>query len=227
MAKVFLSLQIKDRPEFDMMASAWTAMRTTDHQVMVYCIQNEALLTVARNDCMMAFWNSGADYYMSWDADMICGNVTRGNNIFDMLIAHDKPFVGGLYTYSAPSRRRCTSKLIDFKDAPPRDAGLCRAEWLAGGSWCIHRDVIGSMIAAYPELKYTVGGHAKGETGTYGFFIPYLIPRDDGGQYFLTEDYAFCNRWTSIGGEIWADPMIDWLHVGKYRYQLYPLPVGE
>lgn len=35
-----------------------------------------------------------------------------------------------------------------------------------------------------------------------------------GKKTFTTEDYAFCQRWRDIGGQLWVDPDIDFkLHV--------------
>ena len=44
----------------------------------------------------------------------------------------------------------------------------------------------------------------------WAFFDPFI---DDEGTY-LSEDYAFCNRWRSIGGEVWADLRTPTRHIG-------------
>jgi hypothetical protein len=37
---------------------------------------------------------------------------------------------------------------------------------------------------------------------------------DPAGGTYLSEDFAFCKRWTDIGGEIWADLDSRLDHVG-------------
>lgn len=51
---------------------------------------------------------------------------------------------------------------------------------------------------------------ADGRDDGWGFFDPFI---DAEGSY-LSEDYAFCERWHSLGGEVWADIRTPTRHFG-------------
>jgi hypothetical protein len=40
----------------------------------------------------------------------------------------------------------------------------------------------------------------------------------DENGHLLGEDYYFCERWKSIGGEIYAAPWVDTVHYGNYGF---------
>ena len=50
--------------------------------------------------------------------------------------------------------------------------------------------------------------------------VPYFQPFCTGGEQarYLSEDYAFCERATQEGAELWADTTIRLWHVGHYNY---------
>jgi len=41
----------------------------------------------------------------------------------------------------------------------------------------------------------------------------------------LSEDWSFAQRWTDMGGKIYADTSIALKHIGEYSYSLYDLEV--
>ena len=43
-----------------------------------------------------------------------------------------------------------------------------------------------------------------------------LIDRDTG--LYLSEDYAFCQRWRDIGGEVWLDAAARLTHTGPHAF---------
>ena len=49
----------------------------------------------------------------------------------------------------------------------------------------------------------------------YALFECMIDP--DTGEY-LSEDFAFCRRWTDLGGEIWLDLESKLIHVGQYGF---------
>lgn len=87
--------------------------------------------------------------------------------------------------------------------------GIMEAENVAGGFLRIKRVVIEEMIKAYPELKYIEYGRES-----YNLFGTYI---EDG--YLWGDDYSFCNRWKKIGGQLWIDPDIDFVHIGTKKYE--------
>lgn len=68
------------------------------------------------------------------------------------------------------------------------------------------------QMSKTPVVKYAKGGlsAADGRSDGWTFFDPLI---DTQGMY-LSEDYAFCDRWRSLGGTVWADLLSPTRHVG-------------
>ena len=80
----------------------------------------------------------------------------------------------------------------------------------------IKRGVFERMIAAYPKLRYDA--HAQEPAGHALFCETIIIDEKTGKRQRLTEDVAFCHRWTAIGGEIHVDHQATVRHVGRFDY---------
>jgi hypothetical protein len=88
------------------------------------------------------------------------------------------------------------------------------------GFMLIARRVFDQLAAAMPELRYTpdrVPGGASHlqDLPHYRFFD--VLAEPDNGRY-LTEDYAFCRRWQSIGGKVFVDARSRLMHQGLWTY---------
>jgi len=87
------------------------------------------------------------------------------------------------------------------------------------GFMLIKRSAFERMFAEYPELKYNDDtGALKGVERDYSYalFNSYVDPVD---QRFLSEDYGFGRYWQKMGGEVWVDPSISLMHLGRFEYQ--------
>lgn len=86
------------------------------------------------------------------------------------------------------------------------------------GFMMIKRSAFERMFAEYPELKYNDDtGALKGaeRDNSYALFNSYVDPVD---QRFLSEDYGFGRYWQKMGGEVWVDPSIQLMHLGRFEY---------
>jgi len=91
------------------------------------------------------------------------------------------------------------------------------------GFMVIARRVFEHMADAMPQLRYTpdVSGHPDIRRGQpappphYRFFD--VLAEPDNGRY-LSEDYAFCRRWQSIGGKVHVDTRSNLTHQGLKTY---------
>ena len=63
------------------------------------------------------------------------------------------------------------------------------------------------MVEQYPDSEFYVE-NAPGEKA-WALFADYRI-----GRHKMGEDYAFCRRWTDMGGKVLIDPEISMGHVG-------------
>lgn len=92
--------------------------------------------------------------------------------------------------------------------------GLLEAELMPTGFMRIKRRVIELMQKEYPDLKFNASHAKTGITEAYDLFGR-GTSKD---KIWTTEDYAFCHRWTSIGGHLFVYPDIDFIHVGRKKY---------
>jgi hypothetical protein len=98
---------------------------------------------------------------------------------------------------------------------PDPGTGLLPVEYGATGFMCIKRRVLERMAEAYPDLRYDYSYTNDDHAGNVAFFDTYI---DHETKEYLPEDYAFCRRWTNIGGEIYADIHSVFSHVGSHDY---------
>ncbi|KKK90920.1 hypothetical protein LCGC14_2718140, partial [marine sediment metagenome] len=89
--------------------------------------------------------------------------------------------------------------------------------FLPAGFMRIKRQVFEILAKHYPDLKYEQGvleldrGAAKEAFDFFGM--------GSFGRKFRGEDYAFCQRWRDIGGQLWVYPDIDFQHIGRKSYK--------
>jgi hypothetical protein len=223
MKKIFLSIPVSFRPELRMFFGIQRAIATSKHQIVLYATEGDSLISRARNNHISIFLEKykDCDYFFSIDCDIEVENNKENDNIFDKLIDHDKDFVGGLYALKRQSEKRCASVRDDGSFAPPEfNSGLIKMKWLSSGCWCIKRSVIEKMANSYPELQYDGEGEMYGKK-IYGLYIPFIKEIENKKNKYLSEDWAFIERWRSLGGEVYADTSIVLNHIGKYSYNLW------
>ena len=87
------------------------------------------------------------------------------------------------------------------------------------GLMIIRRDVIESLCAGHPELRYAADqlDRESGQANDHlhALFQPMIDP-DTG--HLLSDDYAFCRRVRDAGFRIWAAPWMRTTHTGPARF---------
>ena len=79
----------------------------------------------------------------------------------------------------------------------------------------LKRCVIERMVAAFPDLEYNTDGHGR----QWSLFFDMMWKQSQNAlPDRLSEDFAFCERWRSIGGKIWMDPFQKLVHAGRKEY---------
>lgn len=92
----------------------------------------------------------------------------------------------------------------------PQD-GFLPARVIGSAALLISRDALVQMVDREVVDAYRFGVHASdGQESGWTFFDPFV---NDAGVY-LSEDYAFCERWTQAGGNVWVDLESSTKHVG-------------
>jgi hypothetical protein len=118
--------------------------------------------------------------------------------------------------------------VLNFKKADDMPEGQMRVEngfleisELGTGFMMIRSEVLEALKQEYPDLKY------KNDVGFYDTLHPDM--KDNFWLFFdcvqcpvtkryLSEDYAFCQRWKDCGGKIYVDISQPLTHTGSYHY---------
>ena len=98
--------------------------------------------------------------------------------------------------------------------------GFARVRFAGTGFLMIRRHVIEKMCAhpAYAPLQFSREHSLDMLAGSPNRFALFECMIDPATGTYLSEDFAFCKRWTDIGGEIWADLHSKLTHVGPAVY---------
>ncbi|MGB3676110.1 MAG: hypothetical protein WA988_16890 [Candidatus Nanopelagicales bacterium] len=89
--------------------------------------------------------------------------------------------------------------------------GFLPAQVIGSAALLITRDALVRLVNEDAVAAFEFGGKGSdGEGSGWSFFDPYV---NSEGVY-LSEDYAFCDRWRNIGGQVWVDLESRTTHVG-------------
>jgi hypothetical protein len=109
----------------------------------------------------------------------------------------------------------------DGDEAESRD-GFVTGLYAGAGFMLIRRAVFLRLIEAFPETRYTAA-HTQpvpsDSRNQYALFDCMIEPVTG---HYLSEDYAFCRRWRSIGGRVWLDTQGELTHIGTYEFAGQP-----
>jgi len=94
--------------------------------------------------------------------------------------------------------------------------GFTRVRYAGTGFLMIRRHVLEKMCAhpTYAALQFFREHSLDALAGSPNRFALFECMIDPESGTYLSEDFAFCKRWTDIGGEIWADLESSLDHVG-------------
>ena len=198
---------------------------------------HDSLITRSRNTLVSQFLaTEQATHLLFIDADIGFepGQVGR-------MLAFGEDFVAGAYPlktqdWSAAAIRRAATAQESFSAAPLHYVGALRpgaeretrgafatAIYVGGGFMLLTRKMIRRMVESYPQTRY-LGANAYSNaapTEAYALF-DCLIDKESGT--YVSEDFAFCQRWRDIGGKIWLDLEGRLIHVGAFDFRGDPGP---
>lgn len=120
-----------------------------------------------------------------------------------------------------PLHSTALSYMIEFPNngsIETRD-GFAKVSFAGTGFLMIQRQALLSMIEHYPELRYSHDHKPNDKLAGSPYRSALFNCMIDGetGTY-LSEDFSFCRRWTTMGGEIWADMNSRLTHVGAVDF---------
>jgi hypothetical protein len=107
---------------------------------------------------------------------------------------------------------------VENPNAVIQAAGFIKVRYAGTGFLMIRRQALERMCAHYTQLKYRRDHSVDAGTASDNRFALFECMIAADGTY-LSEDFAFCKRWTDIGGEIWADGKSTLSHVGPMTFR--------
>jgi hypothetical protein len=106
---------------------------------------------------------------------------------------------------------------VEDPNAIVANSGFIKVRYAGTGFLMIRRAAIERMCANYPQLRYKRDHSIDATTASDNRFALFECAIAEDGTY-LSEDFAFCKRWTDMGGEIWADLNSRLHHVGPMTF---------
>jgi hypothetical protein len=198
-------------------------------QLKVLLRDGDALITRARANLMTIFLDDPtATHFLFVDADI----GFEPDQVF-RLIESGADVVAGVYPIKRvnweKARRAIETKRTDLPSAsldyvleindPDHVAvvnGFTRVRYAGTGFLMIRRHVFEKMCAHpdHASLQFFREHSLDALAGSPNRFALFECMIDPKTGTYLSEDFAFCKRWTDIGGEIWADLQSELDHVG-------------
>jgi hypothetical protein len=139
--------------------------------------------------------------------------------LIEDMLHFDKPLMGVLY-----ARRSQDVSIVGtlpeghgMKDVVK---GFMKSNGLGTGVMMISREVIDTLLKAYPEMSDVVPSVLSNTTP---FELKRIIRAFDKVRepnVRLSEDMSFCYRYVNAGGEIWANVNYKISHVGPFDYAM-------
>lgn len=200
-------------------------------RVSIELLGYDSLITRARNTLVARFLNTeSATHLLFIDADIVfkAGQIVR-------MLQFGEDVVAGMYPlkmicWDEPARVRAGAGEA-HETAPLRYVGYPAegAEfesrdgfvtgWYAGaGCMLIRRSALERLAEALPATGYSAvhtGPVPDASPNQYALFDCMIDPVTG---HYLSEDYAFCQRWRNIGGRIWLDTRGQLTHVGAHEF---------
>lgn len=203
-----------------------------DIQFQLFTLGNESLITRARNICVANFLASDCTHLLFIDAD-----IQFDKDVVYRLLNFDKDVVCACYPKksvnwcnlrgmdtSALTDEEIQSKVMDFNlnvcttgETYSRSVvdGFIQVDHAATGFMLIKRKVFDDMRVAYPEQQYSCP-HADAHIQPH-LWLFFDCAVSENKQY-LSEDFAFCEKWRKLGGDIWMDVVSPLTHIGTYFF---------
>lgn len=158
-----------------------------------------------RNNLLARFMNTDCTHIwfvdddMGWNPDAIV-----------KMIQQDKEFIAGAGPLKKDGEPLFAVKHETNADETPVVVnGLIPCSHVGGAFVLMKREAITRMMINYPGLRCEAVDPQNGYS---------LYQFEYGSKTWKGEDYVFCERWTSLGGEIWLYPNISFTHTGVKDY---------
>ena len=200
---------------------------TPDIELTIHLRDGDALITRARANLVTLFLDDPAATHLLFvDADI----GFTPEQVF-RLIESGADVVAGCYPIKRvnwdkakraieANRPDLPAAALDYVleiDDPDRVTvinGFTRIRYAGTGFLMIRRHVLENMCRHYASLQFFREHSHDALAGSPNRFALFECMIDPATGTYLSEDFAFCKRWTDLGGEIWGDLQSRLDHVG-------------
>lgn len=131
----------------------------------------------------------------------------------EKLRRHSLPMVCGIYPQKGKRALACHVAIDTPKVVFGQQGGLIELLYAGTGFLHIRREV---YMKVQSQLNLPICNERFGHP-MIPFFLPMIRSIED-GNWYLAEDYSFCERARQCGYQIYADTSIRLWHIGMYRY---------
>jgi hypothetical protein len=224
--KVMIGMPMRDRPQAETSFSLLEMQRGFDkaripHKIL-YTV-GDSILPKTRNAFVAKFLAS--DYT---DLIMLDDDVVWEEGAVNRLLSHKCEVVAGLY----PKREETLVFPCRRKPGAPFDpvTGLLEMELVPTGFLRMTRSCLERMVASYPDLAYRDYDLPNKQAHALFWFDLAPDPDDPSINTIWGEDFSFCRKWRAIGGQIFADTLLHFKHIGQKAFSgcyAEVLPVSE
>ena len=202
---------------------------------VAFQLMKSSLVTQGRNLCVAGFLDTDLTHMLFIDSDI----DFNFDSIIKMIKA-DKEVISIPYPLKTFNSEKVFAMMKDGKikdhtdiqknalmyplklpnpDDIQMNQGIVEVTHVPTGSMLIKRSVFDKMIKAYPEMVIKQGSIINGKLvdkpNMWNFFDTWF---DKETHTYLGEDFAFCKRWSDIGGKCYALASDYITHIGEYSY---------
>jgi hypothetical protein len=204
-------------------------------RVSIELLGSDSLVTRSRNALVTKFLDDeSATHLLFVDADI----AFEARQLFRML-HFDEALVAGMYPLKmihwdeaaiarAEAGEALDSAALSYVGFPCEDPAAERRDGFVSGLYAgagfmlIRRAVFIRMMQAFPETHYSAAHTRPVPLSSPNQYALFDCMIDPVSRDYLSEDYAFCQRWRSIGGKLWLDTQSELTHIGPHEFEGRP-----
>ena len=208
-------------------ADLMSSLARRGHTVFQISVTNESLITRARNTLAHEFMKTDYDALLFIDGDhgFVSDDVVA-------MVESDKDLIGAIYPMKAINWENVRKAALAGKQNLEEYSGLFAVNLLpevkqiknnepfpvmdiGTGMMFIRRNVFEDLKSICKTYKSnSVTGSIKYGEDVIEYFTTMIT--EDG--ILLSEDYAFCAMWRSLGNQVWAAPWVRISHAGEFNF---------
>ena len=207
------------------------ALHQAGHTVHHMSITNESLITRARNTLVHMFMKTEADALLFIDSDhgFVAEDIVK-------MVNSGKDLIGAPYAMKSLNWENIRKAAISGKERLDLYSGNFAVNFLpeqqnfkgdepfkvrdvGTGMMFIRRNVLEELRDKGVVKKYrnnSLNSEIPMGEFVYEYFTTLITEEPE--QILLSEDYAFCHFWRSLGHDVYAAPWVRISHAGEYNF---------